>query len=61
MKQRTFTGVAGMVFEVIAGLHLARLLFGWEAVIAGWSVPHAVSWVAVGLFGFLAYAAFRLR
>ena len=61
MRQRTFISMAAVVFAVIAGLHLLRLLFGWEAVIAGWRVPHAVSWVAAALFGFLAYAAFRLR
>ena len=60
MSQRLFIRVAGIVFAVIAGMHALRVVFGWEAVIAGWQVPHAISWVAVALFGWLAVTAFRL-
>ena len=48
------------IFTVIAGLHLLRALLGWEAVIGGWSVPGWVSWLALGVAGFLAYTAFTL-
>ena len=61
MTQRTFHIVAGVVFLVIAFVHALRLIFGWTAVINGWVVPHGVSWIAVGVFGVLAYAAFRLK
>ena len=61
MTQRTFTTIAGFVYLLIAFLHALRLIFGWEAVIAGWRVPHSLSWIAIGLFGTLAYLAFQLR
>ena len=61
MTQRTFHVVAGAVFLVIALVHALRLIFGWTAVINGWTVPQGLSWIAVGVFGVLAYAAFRLK
>lgn len=61
MSRRTFVVTAGIVFAVIAGMHALRLFCRWEAVIGGWMVPHAVSWVAVVIFGGLAWAAFRSK
>ena len=60
MNQKTFTLTAGVVFSIITGLHVLRLLFRWEAVIGGWDVPLWVSWVALLLSGYLAYSAFKL-
>ena len=61
MSQRTFITVAGVVFSVIAVAHELRLLCGWTAVINGWAVPYGVSWIAVIVFGALAYLAFQMR
>ena len=61
MKQGTFTSVAGLVFSLVAALHLLRLLLHWEAVIGGWAVPTWVSALALVLSGYLAYSAFTLR
>ena len=61
MKQGTFNTVAGIVFAIIALLHLLRICFQWHASIGGWVVPVWVSWSALALAGFLAYAAFRLK
>lgn len=61
MTGRLFATVAGTVFGIITLLHGLRLIFGWEAVIGGWMVPHWVSWIAIFLFGGLAYAALKLR
>lgn len=61
MRQKTFTRTAGVIFAVIAVLHLLRILLGWEAVIGGWHVPVWLSWLALALSGFLAYTAFKLR
>ena len=60
MNQRSFSLVAGIIFVLIAILHLLRIIFGWEAVIAGWAVPHWVSWVAVVIAGYLGYEGLRL-
>ena len=59
MKQATFNAIAGTIFLAIAVLHALRLLRHWEVLIAGWSVPIWVSWVAVVLFGALGYTAIR--
>ena len=61
MTQRTFTGVAGLLFLLGSLLHAARLLFQWNAVIAGWVVPLWLSIVAMILAGFMAYSAWTLR
>jgi len=61
MTQRVFIRVAGVVFLAIAVLHLLRLVFGWEAVIAGWSVPQGLSWIALLVSGALALTAFKLN
>lgn len=60
MSQKTFTLTAGMIFTLVAGLHLLRVVLGWEAVIGGWNVPVWFSWLGVALAGFLAYTAFTL-
>ena len=61
MRQKTFTKTAGVIFAVIAVLHLLRILLGWEAIIGGWHVPVWLSWLALVVSGVLAYTAFTLR
>ena len=60
MNWKTFTLTAGVVFSLVAALHALRLLFGWEAVIGGWSVPLWASWLALAASGYLAYTAFKV-
>lgn len=47
--------VAGIIFSIIALLHLLRLVIGWSVVIGTFVVP--VWWSGVGLIiaGFLAF------
>ena len=61
MKQKQFNGVVGAVFFIIALLHLLRVLFHWEAVVAGRAVSTWVSVVAVLVAGYLSYTAFKLK
>ena len=60
MSQKTFSLVAGLIFLVVAVLHLLRLVIGWHVVIADWTVPTWVSWIAIPIAGFLAYGDFIL-
>ncbi len=60
MNGRTYALVTGVVFLVIAVLHLLRLIFGWQAAIGGGSVPMWASWVALLIAGYLMYEGFRL-
>jgi uncharacterized membrane protein len=60
MSQKTYLKTAGLVFLIIAVLHLLRLVLGWSAVFEGWSVPQWLSAVALVVAGYLGYEGFRL-
>ena len=60
MGQKTFSVVAGVVFAVVAVLHLLRIYMNWPVVIADWSVPMWVSWVGLIVAGGLAFFGLRL-
>jgi hypothetical protein len=60
MDQKTFSIVAGIIFAVVALLHLVRIYMDWPLVIAGWSVPMWVSWVGLVVAGGLAFFGLRL-
>ena len=61
MNQRTFFTVSGILFGVIALMHLARILGGWPAHIGTFEAPMWLSWVAMAVAGYLAFSAFRLK
>ena len=60
MSHKTFSLVTGMVFSVVALMHVVRIALGWQAVLAGWAVPMWVSWLGAVVPGFLAYQGFSL-
>jgi hypothetical protein len=60
MSQKTFSLVAGLIFLLIAVMHVLRLAFKWEVVVNGWSVPMWVSAVAIGIPAYLAFEGLRL-
>lgn len=60
MSQRTFSLVAGLIFLVVALMHLLRLALGWHVVLGGWTLPMWVSWVGFLIAGYLAYTGLRL-
>lgn len=55
MDQRTYTRLTGVIFLLIAVLHLLRILYGWTAAIDGWVVPLWLSWVALIIAAYLAW------
>ena len=55
MSQKTFFFVAGLIFLVIGLLHVARIIFQWEAMIGGWEVPLWLSWVALPVAFYLGF------
>ncbi len=61
MNHKTYMKASTAIFGFLALLHLARVLFGWDAVVGGWDVPMWVSWVAVLGAGFLAYSGYKLQ
>ena len=54
MSKKAYYLSVSVIFAIIAVLHLARALYGWEAVIGGVSIPVWVSWAAVVIAGYLA-------
>ena len=60
MDQKTFTILAGVIFAVVALLHVLRILMGWPAAIGGWAVPMWLSWVGVVVAGGLSYFGLSL-
>ena len=61
MSAKNYWLISGVVFAVIAVLHLARSLMGWDMVINGAMMPMWVSWVGVIVFGYLAYYALSAK
>ena len=61
MSQKTFSLVAGVIFLVIALMHVLRLVLKWEAAVNGRTMPMLwASWAAIVVAGYLAYEGFRL-
>lgn len=60
MTQRTYNQISGILFGLIAVLHLVRLIQGWPAVIGAWTMPLWLSAIAVIIAGFLAWSAWKL-
>jgi hypothetical protein len=60
MDQKTFALLTGIIFALVALLHLLRIYMGWSAVIGGWTLPMWVSWLALVVAGGLAYFGISL-
>jgi uncharacterized membrane protein len=60
MTQRTFSLVTAVIFALIALLHAARLLRGWQVTIEGAIVPIWISWIGLAIAAYLAYQGFLL-
>ncbi|MBI3046669.1 MAG: hypothetical protein HYY86_04000 [Candidatus Harrisonbacteria bacterium] len=59
MSIKAFYSTVGAVFFLILVLHLARIIFGWNAVIGGVSIPMWASWIAVAVAAFLLYQGYK--
>ena len=51
---KPFTTIAIAVFSLVGIVHLLRLLFGWDVVIAGYAIPMWASLVGAIAAGLLA-------
>jgi len=60
MNHKTFSLVTGGLFLVIAVVHLARIIYGWEITLNTLAIPMWVSWTALAVMGFLAYSGLQL-
>ena len=60
VKERMYLTAAGVIFTVVAGGHLLRILYNGDVVIFGWAVPLFLSWIGVVVATYLAYTSFHL-
>ena len=61
MKTKIFLLIAGIIFAVVAILHLLRLINGAVVLIDDWEVPMSISWGGTIVAAILSIYAFRLR
>lgn len=61
MNQKTFQSLTGIIFAAIAVFHALRIAYAWPAIIGTYAVPMWLSWAALIIAGYLAYAAYQLR
>jgi len=57
---RAYLLVSGLVFAVVAVVHILRLAYGWPVQIAGFSVPVDASWAGMVVPAALCVWAFAL-
>jgi len=60
MNKRTYFLISGLVFAIVALVHLWRIISQFEVVIGTWSAPMVVSWVGFIAAGILSYCGFTL-
>ena len=59
MSWKTYFLLTGIIFALVALAHAVRIYMDWPVMIAHWSVPKSVSWIALIVAGGFALAAFR--
>ena len=60
VDEKTFSLVAGIIFALVALVHLVRIFMEWPVMIDDWSVPIWVSWIPLVVAGGLALFGLRL-
>ena len=60
MNRKTFLVAAGVIFALVALLHLSRIYLGWPIVVGSWTVPMWVSWIGLVVAGALSFFGLRL-
>jgi hypothetical protein len=60
MKQKMYNKVTGLIFAVVAVVHVLRVLQNWPVNLGGMEVPMVGSYVGAVVAGFLAYSAYKL-
>ena len=60
MNYKIYTTVSGIIFTIVATVHLLRVILKWDLIIGTWIVPMWVSVLAVLITGCLAITSCRL-
>lgn len=59
MREHTYVVIAGVVFTVVAIMHLWRVFTGSDLMIGDWDAPIWLSWFGIAATTFLAYTSFH--
>ena len=54
MDKHTYYRAASLIFTLLAVGHGARIFYEWPALMGTYVIPMEISWVAVGISGYLA-------
>lgn len=60
MRERSYITIAGVVFSLVAIMHLWRVFTGADLMIGEWDAPVWMSWFGVSIATYLAYMSFHL-
>ena len=60
MNTRTYLMISGIVFALVAALHVLRIMKGTAVMFGPWLVPMTVSWAGLIIAGALSLTAFKL-
>ena len=60
MKYRFYCGISGVIFGIVALVHLLRIINDWDLIIASWRAPLWLSYVGFVIGAGLSAWAFRL-
>lgn len=61
LKQTDYIRVTGLIFLVVAVLHILRIFTGFEVEIANNELPVWVSIIGAAIAGYLAYSSQKLK
>lgn len=59
-REKKFHLISGVLFSIVALLHLSRILFGASFVLGSWEIPYWVSGLGTIITAFLAWMSFGL-
>lgn len=57
--ERGLLKLVGVIFLIIALVHLLRLAFGWSLIVGEANIPLWLSWLGVIIPAYLSYCSFR--
>lgn len=60
MAYRTYCAVSGVLFSLVALMHLLRVIYNTPVIIDAYDVPMALSWIGFLVPAALALWAFRI-
>ena len=60
MTLKRYTTISGIIFLLVAFLHLIRVIAEWNLIIGGSNIPSWVSMLIVAVLGYLSYTGFRI-